>query len=246
MSEELGELIDTINDEYRSAYEMTLDALTHAIACGAALIEARELIPEGEWHRWVGNNLDIGTSAAGRLMRIASHRDILMAAESKPRSINAAIRYLSQAGTPAASKGGTGRRPSFDVAEAKRLHGLGMTFKDIGQVLDVSDVAVRRQLVPDATHRAMERTSRARSRRRQQRRERQLDEELLTVNAAADAYVLLRECVTVLDRALVEATTGDERDGVTIALVYTHRAEHVLARIVTIDTQANKEEPTNA
>jgi hypothetical protein len=166
----LKELATAIQEEHRLTYESALDALSHAIACGVALVEARKTVPDGQWARWIEENTDFNVHVARRYVRIATHRQLLESAEQRPRSLNAALGYLNELGVPPESTSRTGKRPTFDVELARKLRAQGMTFRDIAGQVGVSDVAVRRQLVPGETRSSMRVTSRARSRRRAERR----------------------------------------------------------------------------
>ena len=86
------------------------------------------------------------TQNVNRYMRIATYRDHLLSAENRPQSIKLPITYLRDTGAPAIGTGRNGRHPTFDVDEAKRLKKQGLTNKDIGAALGVSDVAIWRQL----------------------------------------------------------------------------------------------------
>lgn len=237
----LTNLASTINREHQLAYEAALDALEHAILCGEALVQAQAAVPEGEWSRWVETNLDLGTTSIGRYMRIAHYREQLLGAEDRPQSINAAITYLRAIGAPPLGTGRNGRRPSFDVDEARRLRALGLTYVDIGKMLGVSDVAVWRQLTPGATARAMKNTSRAKQRQRAQQRDaaqREQHWEMAEVGGrTADAYFLLLQCAEMLDQAIAEAS-GDGQHDLRKALTHVHRAE--LAVVRSVDLQPRR------
>jgi ribosomal protein L20 len=242
----LGELAVTINREHGLAYQSALDALQHAILCGQALIEARATVPDGEWLRWVDDNLDISAAAIHRFVRIATYRDHLLQADQRPKSINAAISYLRDVGAPAVGsgrKGLNGRRPTFDVDEAKRLRGQGMTFVDIGEALGVSDVAVWRQLTPGATRQAMSYTARARKKRRAERRalvEKERADAVARVGgSASDAYALLRRCAIALDRAIADSAAESEVSALRDALAFTHKAEDAIVVALRLERAAS-------
>jgi hypothetical protein len=235
----LTDLATTINSEHALAYRAALDALQHAILCGEALIEARATIPDGQWMRWVDNHLDMSMAAIQRYTRIATYREQLLSADARPKSINGAISYLRGIGTPAISSGRNGRRPTFDVDEAKRLREQGMTYTDIATVVGVSDVAIWRQLAPGATKKTIAYTNRVRRQRRAEHRayvERDLAEKVARVGGRpADAYALLRKTAIALDRALVDAETDEMRKTLRDALTFTHRAEDAITRALGIE-----------
>ena len=240
---ELTNLAATINREHQLAYDAAFDALEHAILCGEALARARENVADGDWFRWMGDNLDMSTAAAGRYLRIATYREQLLGAEDRPQSINAAVTYLKDIEAPPITSGRNGRRPTFDVSEAKRLKKLGLTNKDIGKMLGVSDVAIWRQLTPGATDRAVKLATRARSKRRAKaytEAQRQQNREMADIGGpTSDAYFLLRQCAETLDRAIDEAT-GDAQHDLRKALTHVHRAEDAVIRSVDLQPRRRR------
>lgn len=241
VDERLTQLAFTINREHTLAYQKAVEALEHAIRCGEALIEAREIVPDGEWTRWVEANLSIATGTMHRYIRVATYKQHLLDADKKPASINAAIGYLKAIGAPAASTGRNGRSPTFDVAEAKRLRKQGMTYEQIGELLGVSDVAIWRQLTPGATKRAIAISNRNRKRRRLEREafeQTQRDKRVARAGgAAAEAYALLRRCAAALDQALSDAKDDEERKTLRDALAHAHRAEDSIVLALRLERQ---------
>lgn len=230
----LFELARSINSEHQLAYRAALDVLDHAIRCGENLIMARALVPDGQWNKWMADNLEISPPAAGRYMRIAVHRAKLLEAEHRPTSINGAIMYLREIDAPPLDRGRNGRRPSFDVEEARRLRLEGLTYSEIGGLLGISDVAVGRHLTPGATRQRVEYANERSKRQRAEQRaeeQQQLDKEVKRVGgAAADAYQLLRACEAELSMAIAAAETEGTRRRFTQALTFTHRAEDAITR----------------
>lgn len=239
----LTDLAATINREHDLAYRAALNALQHAILCGEALIAARDTVPDGEWLRWVSDNLHISTGALHRYVRIATYKEQLLTADRQPKSINAAISYLKEVGAPAAGTGKNGRKPTFDVEEAKRLRKQGLTFTEIGPLLGVSDVAVWRQLTPGAARKTVERTNRYARQRRAERRalqQKERDEAVARVGgSASNAYAALRRCALIIDRAITEATGEMERAGLRNALAFAHRAEDAIVAVLQLERQAS-------
>lgn len=234
----LRDLIGTINREHTLAYQRAVEALEHAIRCGEALIEAREIVPEGEWLEWCETNLNLGTGTLHRYIRVATYKQELFAAERKPASINAAISYLRAIEAPAASSSRNGRRPTFDVDEARRLRKQGMTYTNIGALLGVSDVAVWRQLTPGATKRTLVYATRYKRKRAAERRaleQAERDKAVAKVGgAAAEAYALLRRTALALDQAMREAT-ANELHALRDALAHTHRAEDAIVSALRLE-----------
>lgn len=224
----LDTLAETVNREYTLAYDSAVQALEHAIACGEALIEARTLVPDGQWVKWVKENLNINTGTMHRFIRLATYKDELGAAERKPTSINAAIGYLKQIDVPAARSNRNGRKPTFDVEEAKRLHKQGLTYKRIGEILGVSDVAIAYQLNPDAPRKKHIHNARYKQRRNEERKALEkatvAKQVAKTGGAVAEAYSLIRRAEAALEQAQKE-TKVPNRLSLKEAMSHLHKAE---------------------
>lgn len=223
-----------INQEHQLVYQASLDALEHAIRCGERLIEAREQVPDGKWSQWVKENVAITQSVVTRYIRLATYRDKLASAPDPLETISAAMSYLHEIDAPAVGRGRTGKGPSFDVDEARRLRESGMTFRQIGKALGVSDVAVSYQLNPPGPE-WKEKRQRAAQDRNAQRRiqvEQQIADTIRKVGGSlAEAYDLLVRCVDALSRALIEADDDELFGALSVALANTQRAEGMITRV---------------
>jgi hypothetical protein len=51
--------------------------VSHAVECGRALSQLKELLRHGEWDRWVEEHCALSRATANRYMRLASHSDRL-------------------------------------------------------------------------------------------------------------------------------------------------------------------------
>lgn len=76
----LAQLAETIRREYAATRRSAEEMLRHAIACGHALIEAKELVPKGEWTRWLEDVSPLGLTpgtlhAYIRLAHLEEHVD---------------------------------------------------------------------------------------------------------------------------------------------------------------------------
>lgn len=203
----LVDLAAVINEEHALTYYAVMDALEHAILCGEALIEAKKQVPDGQWTKWIEGNLEMGSGAVSRYVRIATYREHLLAANDRPRSLNAAITYLKAIEAPRLVSG-SGRKPTFDVDEARRLRELGVTYREIGKMLGVSDQAVQQQLKPDQRRRKMRQNAADKSRRRAEARvadQERVDQEVANIGGdIAGAYILLRRCEVVFEKVIAE------------------------------------------
>lgn len=233
--EPLVDLATVINQEHALTYYATLDALEHAILCGEALIEAQKEVPTGQWTKWCEANLEIKSGTISNYIRIATYRQHLLAADDRPRTINAAVNYLQAIEAPRLVTP-TGRS-RFDVEEAKRLREMGMSYDAIGEMLGVSGAAVNFRLEPEATREHVRRKKQKVDAKRAAEREEY--QKMLDIGVAshggvlAVAYSQLRRCEYVIQK---EMATTDNATGWELrkALVAIHRAEDVVLHILGI------------
>jgi hypothetical protein len=66
-----NDLIVAINNEHEAILDGFTKMVTHAIRCGELLIEAKAIIPYGEWEDWVGDNCKFAMTTARGYMRLA-------------------------------------------------------------------------------------------------------------------------------------------------------------------------------
>jgi Protein of unknown function (DUF3102) len=94
-SNRLPILASTINEHLEAAENATRRGLEHAIAAGALLIEAKELVAHGEWLDWLQANCHVSQRQAQTYMRLARNRHKLDATK------NAATAHLTIAAAEA-------------------------------------------------------------------------------------------------------------------------------------------------
>jgi Protein of unknown function (DUF3102) len=82
-SNRLPVLAATINEHLEAAEAATRRGLEHAIAVGALLIEAKELVAHGEWLPWLQANCRVSERSAQVYMRLARNRHKLDALKNE-------------------------------------------------------------------------------------------------------------------------------------------------------------------
>jgi hypothetical protein len=83
-ADRLSILAASINDHHRAANAATRRGLEHAIAAGALLLEAKELVAHhGEWLPWLQANCEVGPRQAQTYMRLARNRHKLDAIKNE-------------------------------------------------------------------------------------------------------------------------------------------------------------------
>jgi hypothetical protein len=77
-SKSLSALAKRIREEHAAVIATSRKGIEHAFAAGAHLIEAQDLVPYGEWGRWLAENCaTLSARTASRYMRLARARPVL-------------------------------------------------------------------------------------------------------------------------------------------------------------------------
>jgi hypothetical protein len=74
VSNRLPILAAEINAEHKAAFGAAKQAKAHAAECGRLLLEAKSLLPHGEWIPWLEANTEVGPRQSQKYMRVAKHR----------------------------------------------------------------------------------------------------------------------------------------------------------------------------
>jgi transposase len=163
----LDELATTANREHNLALQAGAAMVEHAILSGEALLAAKQLVPHGEWLFWLHDNFTDGSrNTAYRFMRLARHKGIVR--EHQLKDIHTAETFLL--GAP------DSRLAQFEPAEARLLRDQGMTYKEIGDRLQVSETTAWHWCNPKASERikAKHRVTRQSDRQKLKQHRRQL------------------------------------------------------------------------
>jgi len=67
----LTELADGIRREHEAVRDMMQAGLSHAFCAGEPLIEAKALVPHGDWLSWLTDNCAVSERTAQLYMRVA-------------------------------------------------------------------------------------------------------------------------------------------------------------------------------
>ena len=63
----LSLLAAAINAEHRAAFGAAAKAIEHAAECGRHLIEAKALLPHGDWLPWLEANTEVGPAPVSKI-----------------------------------------------------------------------------------------------------------------------------------------------------------------------------------
>lgn len=118
--------------------------LDHVIACGEDLIQARNIVPQGQWRAWLRENVGLDKGTVGMYQRIATFSDELRAAGID--KVQAAREYVRDHDL-ILSISNTGRAtPPEIVLEIRALGEQGLSHRKIGRQLGVGKTSVGRIL----------------------------------------------------------------------------------------------------
>lgn len=96
--ERINELGIKVHKSHVAVLNSGRDMVEHALETGAALLEARTVVPRGEWTAWLRNNAKVSVSTAYNYERLALNADKLIAGISAGQplhSISACTRFLN-------------------------------------------------------------------------------------------------------------------------------------------------------
>jgi hypothetical protein len=88
-----------INQAHDMASRSAQAAISHAIAVGEGLIEAKALVGHGEWLPWLSENFDFSERTAQKYIRLAKHRDEVQSntKETSYLAIDEALKHIGKA-----------------------------------------------------------------------------------------------------------------------------------------------------
>lgn len=95
-SNRLPVLAASIKTEHDGCLAAMRQSLSHALAAGDMLVEAKSLVGHGEWLPWLAENCPIPTRTAQLYMRLAKHRELIEAksADVALLTIQAAVELI--------------------------------------------------------------------------------------------------------------------------------------------------------
>ena len=227
--------------EYELACSSAATAVEHALSCGAILLAVQSEVPAGKWGAWCEANVpEISLTTVTKFCRLAAYRNQIEVGDFP--TIDRAMAYLRTLDIPRRPSGARRQPRKIDVDEAKRLHRQGLTYVQIAEVFEVSDVTVAMHLDPKRRA-AMQARERAAKRKRiaakQALMAAERDEAVRRRGGtAAEAYAMLRKTALVIDRAISESADAGERSRLTAALGFCHKSEDEIVAALRIERTA--------
>lgn len=94
----LDSLAEQANDFHARSEEAGRARIEYALAAGAALIEAKRLVPHGQWLPWLAENFDGSEATAKRYMTLARNRSRVsdLVDDNPDLSIREAVKHLTK------------------------------------------------------------------------------------------------------------------------------------------------------
>ena len=77
LSNSLADLSARIRVEHHATSAALKSSVEHAMAAGDLLIEAKELVPHGQWLPWLAENCELSERTAQLYMRTAKNREAI-------------------------------------------------------------------------------------------------------------------------------------------------------------------------
>lgn len=242
----LEELAEIANREHEAVGTALHSAVLHAVRCGEAIAQAHKMVGTSNWTVWVSENLGFTYQYAGRYMRLAHYRDQLPpeihhpyldnAGRMRQPSIKRALNYVR--GLPPIADFEARQTPKEIQREAKRLHAQGMSYREIGRLLAISDCAAAAACDPDRRRRSTESSRRYRQRQKQARRALSLQEKNVTARQAGDtlgkAHTLLLQTASQVNAALREIEDRDVKRLLDEALGFVYLAEDAIGKALRV------------
>lgn len=252
----LEELAALAVREHSCVHESLSAAVSHAVACGEAILEAYRRIDEAntlKWEDWASENLPFGQHQASNYMRLAFYKDRLPAEIFAPfrhsaslhnpaggarmPSVNRALHYVRGL-PPIFDSTRKARLPNEVRSEVKRLARQGLTQRDIANMMGISNAAVHRISNPSAHKRYLKQSSErrrllaaAKRALREQEKRNIRDREAREVGGAlAETYALVRKASQKADHALMQAANADARAALKEAANRLFQAEDAIAK----------------
>lgn len=224
-------------------------ALAHAIRLGEILIAARALAKYGEWAGWLMSH-GISAHVCHNTTRLAHYKDKLPPealttwTSAKGRTIGPsptrALAYVH--GLPPVYQG-INRHDETLKAEAVRLHGEGLSQRDIAGLLGVDKTSVGYWCNPKAYRENLKRQrNRAQQVRDALKAQRAETDRQAAVRAAspdvAKAYSLLRQALAQMSRSAESHENGSVRNALNDAIRLGHQSEDRLVSAMRLERQS--------
>jgi predicted transcriptional regulator len=218
----LDELAAQIDLAHRGFTESATAAVEHAIRAGELLLEARDVVPYGEWTVWLAHNVEVTAQHAQTYMRVARNAELVR--RENPPSLKAANKLLTRASVRDVRVDPTLR------LEAQRLRRDGLKHDEIAVELRFSQATISRWLNPsnEAKYRKKKAIT-SKAGRAALRRQERINDARKAGGSIAKSYGLIREVLDELQRAEAEYT-GETRKSIKTAMHILYKVEDHIAK----------------
>lgn len=230
----LDELVKTINREHDAVMDAAQSVVAHAILAGEALIQAKALVPHGQWEAWTGQQFPDRHGKTLRLyMRLARNADAIR--EANPKTITAAQRLIVGESFIA---GNDELR-----AEARRLKREGLSVNEICAKLGRSKPTIYAWLDPkEAEKRRRRKKQESRRARRALHRQERDAAARKAGGSISHGYANVRKALEALTEAQLTEADTEAKSEIAHAIERLHLAEDHIVRASKLSVGARKTE----
>ncbi len=226
----LDSLRDTANNEHQLVVTAAGEMIQHALVAGHALIQARELVPYGQWMQWVEHEFVGSVSNANFYRRLAMNEALVL--QSGTRTLREANRFLTEHAeitTPMPRTGSLVEQRRQEILDLKQT---GIKCDEIASIMGVSTGTVYNLARKDWKRVNRQRNaSRKQATRALKRQER--DRAASKVGGdMSEAYALVRKTALTLQRAVEGASNKQAREHLGRALDRLYRCEDEISRAI--------------
>lgn len=228
----LDELAASINEGHSEVLAHIGAALQRAITIGEALIEAKRLVPYGQWEMWLNEHVTLAHSVCRDYVRIATHQTLIPPHIQGPAAAKIYLRDL-----PGSSGTRNTEIPDEVILTVKRLRSTGLSERKVAALTGVSKNTVARATAQPGTVRYDE--GRAREQRRADKRtqailqRRRRDRGMAAIGGDwQEAYLGLRTATSAMVRAYAASDDPERQQALKAAMSRVRYAEDAIANII--------------
>lgn len=247
----LDELAEIANGEHAAIGKAFTAAMTSAIRCGEALLEARERVGGEGWRDWAEASLRFSLTSASHYMRLAAYKDDLpdvvfqpwqgKLGEWREPTLTRALPYLK--GLPSLFTRGRPAGLSEEIrAEARRLRNKGRTYREISELLGICEASANRICDPEV-HAQHRRNNKRLAKQKRAARQALMVQQLRTDRdrsaqraggALAETYSLIRRALQRADESAMATGDPEVRAALRETTAKLHQAEDAIAKALKV------------
>lgn len=188
------------------------------IRCGQLMLQAKSLVPAGQWGKYVSEVLGIHRKTAGTYIRFATYAEELR--QKSPTTVHHARQVLADLGVPSVNDATNNKK------EARAMKKLGKTYQQIADHFGVPKSTVSYWLNSENLNANKRKHSKLAQRAKKAEEMKRLKRSMKAAKDTdlSEAYSLVRKALEALQKAQ-EASTGDASQSISKAMSALYQAE---------------------